>query len=86
MSTEMIVRHAIAARLEVPDEQVGLDIDLRSLENFDSIHALQIVLDIEERFGIEVEDHVVFGIQTVREFAAKIDEIVAESADAPAAP
>lgn len=77
MSTENAVRHAIAERLEIPEEQVGLDDDLRSLDGFDSIHALQIVLDVEERFDIEVEDHVVFGIQTVREFAATIDGLVA---------
>jgi acyl carrier protein len=80
MDTESRIRHFVAARLEIPDETVGLDTDLRSLPKFDSIHALQIVLDVEELLDIEVEDHVVFEVRTVREFAAVIDEIVAAQA------
>jgi acyl carrier protein len=74
----------VAARLETPDEMVGLETDLRSLPNFDSIHALQIVLDVEQFFDIEIEDEVTFEVQTVREFAARIEESIAARSSAPA--
>jgi acyl carrier protein len=78
MDTVSTIRHFVAVRLEIPDEAVGVDDDLRALPNFDSLRALQIVLDVEELFDIEVEDHVVFETRTVGEFAAKIDEMLAE--------
>ncbi|MFD5736171.1 acyl carrier protein [Streptomyces sp. ISID311] len=81
MDTENTVRHFVAHRLGISDEEVALDVDLRSLPQFDSIHALQIVLDVEEHFDVEVEDHVVFEVRTVREFAAVIHQIVAAQAD-----
>jgi acyl carrier protein len=81
MSTQNIIRGFVAARLEVPVETIDLGADLRSLGEFNSIRALQIVLDVEEHFDIEVEDDVVFGIHTVREFAQKIDDIVAAADD-----
>lgn len=77
MDTESTIRRIAAARLGVPDKAVEPDADLRSLPGFDSLRALQIVLDVEEHFGIEVEDHVVFDAHTIREFAAAIDEVVA---------
>ena len=85
MSTQNIIRGFVASRLEVQVGDVAVDADVRSLAQFNSIRALQIVLDVEEHFNIEVEDDVVFGIRTVREFAEKIDEIVA-AADSPAIP
>lgn len=83
MSTQNIIRGFVANRLEVPVGDVAVDADLRTLVQFNSIRALQIVLDVEEHFNIDVEDDVVFDIHTVREFADKIDEIVA-AADRPA--
>lgn len=85
MGTESRIRQFVAVHLEIPDEEVGLDTDLRSLPRFDSLRALQIVLDVEEHFDIEVEDHVVFEVRTVREFAAVIDEVVATRAGSAAA-
>jgi len=48
---------------------------------FDSIRALQIVLDTEAWFDIEIDDHVVFGIRTISEFAEKVDHIVTAGID-----
>jgi acyl carrier protein len=83
VDTENTIRRFVAARLKVPDEAVEPDADLRSLPGFDSLRALQIVLDVEEHFGIEVEDHVVFDAHTIREFAITIDEVVAATDGSP---
>jgi acyl carrier protein len=76
MDTESTVRRYVAARLGIGEGEIGFEDDLRSL-GVDSIVALQVVLDVEQHFDIEVEDHVVFAVQTVREFAAAVDELVA---------
>ncbi|MFE9451939.1 acyl carrier protein [Streptomyces sp. NPDC006739] len=50
---------------------------------FDSLHALQIVLEIEQHYDIEVEDRIVFETSTVREFAAAIAKVIAETGAEP---
>jgi acyl carrier protein len=76
MDTMNTIRQLVAARLEVPAEQVSVDEDLRQ-QGLDSINALQIVLDVEQRYDIEIEDHVVFEAHNVRDFAVKVDELIA---------
>jgi acyl carrier protein len=80
VDVECTIRHYVAARLEIPEESVDIDAELRSLPKFDSIHALQIVLDVEQHLGIEIEDYVVFQVHTVREFASAVSEIAGAGA------
>lgn len=75
MDTVDTIRHFVAARLEVPADRVSVDADLRA-QGLDSIHVLQIVLDVEERYDIEIEDHVVFEARSVRDFADKVDRTI----------
>ncbi|MDT0449478.1 acyl carrier protein [Streptomyces hesseae] len=75
---EQTVRRFVAEQLRIGVEEVDVDTDLRSLQRFDSIHALQIVLEIEQHYDIEVEDRIVFETNTVREFAAAIAKVIAE--------
>ncbi|WP_416975534.1 acyl carrier protein [Streptomyces sp. 4F14] len=76
---EHTVSRIVAEQLRVPVEEVDVDADLRSLPRFDSIHALQIVLEIEQHYGIEVEDHVVFETNTVREFVGAVSGLITEA-------
>ncbi|MEU4674613.1 acyl carrier protein [Amycolatopsis sp. NPDC023774] len=76
MNTVSTIRHFVAERLQVPDEQISVEEDLRKL-GLDSIHALQIVLDVEQRYDIEIDDHIVFEAQNVRDFAVQVDELIA---------
>ena len=76
---ENTVGRIVAEQLGVPAEEVDVDADLRSLPRFDSVHALQIVLEIEQHYGIEVEDHVVFETSTVREFVAAVRGLIAQA-------
>nr|ACY06268.1 acyl carrier protein [Streptomyces flaveolus] len=80
---EQTVRRSVAEQLRIGVEEVGVDTDLRSLPRFDSIHALQIVLEIEQHYDIEVEDRIVFETSTVREFAAAITKVIAEAGTEP---
>ncbi|GAA5043304.1 acyl carrier protein [Streptomyces similanensis] len=80
---EQTVRRFVAEQLRIGVEEVDVDTDLRSLPRFDSIHALQIVLEIEQHYDIEVEDRIVFETSTVREFAAAITKVMAETGAEP---
>ncbi|QKW24768.1 acyl carrier protein [Streptomyces seoulensis] len=80
---EQTVRRFVAEQLRIGVEEVDVDTDLRSLPRFDSIHALQIVLEIEQHYDIEVEDRIVFETSTVREFAAAITKVMAEAGAEP---
>ncbi|MGI5466180.1 acyl carrier protein [Streptomyces sp. CA-132043] len=80
---EQTVRRFVAEQLRIGIEEVDVDTDLRSLPRFDSIHALQIVLEIEQHYDIEVEDRIVFETSTVREFATAIAKVVAEAGAEP---
>ncbi|PSM42990.1 acyl carrier protein [Streptomyces dioscori] len=80
---EQTVRRFVAEKLSIEAEAVDLDTDLRSLPRFDSIHALQIVLEIEQHYDIEVENRVVFETSTVRDFAAAIATVIAEAGAEP---
>jgi acyl carrier protein len=84
-SSESIIRRFVAARLGTSEERLGFDDDLRAL-GLDSIIALQVVLDVEQHFAIEIEDHVVFAVETIREFAAAVDEIVSRQSGEMATP
>ncbi|MFC6091772.1 acyl carrier protein [Saccharothrix lopnurensis] len=55
---------AVAGYLELPPSQVGADVALRSL-GFDSVHAMGLCVDIEERWGILVEPTLVWDFPTV---------------------
>lgn len=79
MNTETTVdtiRHFVATHLRVPDKNVSVEDDLRG-QGLDSIHALQIVLDVEQHYDIEIDDHVVFEARNVRDFAGKVDDLLA---------
>ncbi|MFM9609447.1 acyl carrier protein [Streptomyces niveiscabiei] len=80
---EHTVSRIVAEQLRVPVEEVDVAADLRSLPRFDSIHALQIVLEIEQYYGIEVEDHIVFETSTVREFVAAVSGLIADAEPMP---
>lgn len=82
---EQTVRRFVAEQLRIGVGEVDVDTDLRSLPRFDSIHALQIVLEIEQHYDIEVEDRIVFETSTVREFAAAIAKVIAEAGAEPLA-
>jgi acyl carrier protein len=55
---------AVAGYLELPPSQVGTEVKLRSL-GFDSVHAMGLCVDIEERWGILVEPTLAWDFPTI---------------------
>ena len=52
---EEVLRDIVAAALEVDRASIGPETSMESVESWDSLKHLEIVMAIEERFGIELE-------------------------------
>jgi citrate synthase len=56
----------IASTLNVPVEQVTEDSDMSTLQNWDSLGHINLVLAIEEAYGVVVDEDAVVEITSVR--------------------
>jgi len=79
--TRDALREVFAATLGIavdrlrPETRLGTDLEL------DSLDLLQLVFDVEERFGIEIPEGMVQQDQTFAELAALLDEALRQRAD-----
>ena len=63
---ERVVKHLIeASDLDVEAGDVNAETSLRDDLEINSLQALTLIMDLEEEFGIEVEDEEFEGLQTV---------------------
>jgi acyl carrier protein len=69
------IREIIGRQLETPAEGLESDIYFRSLPNVDSMRVLQIILETENTFGIEIPDDVTFRLETVGEYLDLVEEL-----------
>ncbi|TQM79935.1 acyl carrier protein [Saccharothrix saharensis] len=54
----------VAGYLKLPPSQVGTDVTLRSL-GLDSVHAMALCVDIEDRWGVLVEPTLAWDFPTI---------------------
>ncbi|MGI4757159.1 MAG: acyl carrier protein [Janthinobacterium lividum] len=62
---------AIAASKGIPRESVTLDSSLETLE-LDSLDRVSLSFDLEEKYGIEIAEHRLHSIVTVRDLVGEI--------------
>jgi acyl carrier protein len=62
---------AVASYLALPPSQVGTDVKLRSL-GLDSVHAMGLCVDIEERWGLLVEPTLAWDHPTIDAIVAHL--------------
>jgi len=62
---------AVAGYLALPPSQVGTEVKLRSL-GLDSVHAIGLCVDIEERWGILVEPTLAWDFPTIDTIVAHL--------------
>ena len=77
------VRRIVCEQLGVADAIVTEADEIRELPGVESIKILRAITRIEARFGIELEDEVVFQVQTFRELVELIERKLGEG-DEPA--
>lgn len=65
----------IGRQLETPAEDLTPDMYFRSLPNVDSMRVLQIILDTEKTFDIEIENDVTFRLETVGQYLDLVEEL-----------
>ncbi|GGJ82738.1 hypothetical protein GCM10011583_12930 [Streptomyces camponoticapitis] len=65
----------IGDELDTPAAGLTPDQHFRSLPNVDSMRVLQIVLNTEKAFDIEIEDEVTFRVQTIGEFQGVVEDL-----------
>jgi acyl carrier protein len=63
-------------------QQLGIDISLlssevhfRSLPNVNSMKVLQIILEVERAFDIELDDEVTFRVETIGQFESEVEHL-----------
>jgi len=67
------IRKIISVRTGASEAECTVGQHFRTLPNIDSMRILEIIVDTENAFGIEIPDDVTFRIQTIGDF----EELVA---------
>jgi acyl carrier protein len=62
----------------VPATEVTSETSIRSLPNFDSVRILEVILEIEKRFDIEISDEATFNVTTVLDLEALVASTLGE--------
>jgi len=71
--TQAEVTRIISETLEITLADVQPEMNIRSLQNVESIRILNVILKVEKRFDIELPDDATFRIETVAEFVALVE-------------
>lgn len=67
-----IVRETICRELQIAPQVITDQINLREVSGIESLKFLRIILCIEEYYGIELEEKVVFSVETLNDIAAAV--------------
>ncbi len=69
------VKEIIVKELKVDSEKVTLEASLKEDLGADSLDAVEIVMDIEDEFGIQIDDEKAESITTIGDLVQYIEEL-----------
>ena len=69
------VRQILARQLEIPPENITMDTDIIADLGADSLDVVELVMMIEEKYGIMIEDHQAKDLYTVRQIVDFIEKL-----------
>jgi acyl carrier protein len=72
------IRTILVNTLAVPATEVTSETSIRSLPNFDSVRILEVILEIEKRFDIEISDEATFNVTTVLDLEVLVASALGE--------
>lgn len=75
MSVFEKVKEIIVKELKVDAEKVTLEASLKDDLGADSLDAVEIIMDIEDEFNIEVEDTVAESVTTIGDLVQYIEKV-----------
>ncbi len=67
------VRELLASQLEVDAEKINKDTDIVNDLGADSLDVVEMIMMLEEEFGIVITDESIYGYKTVGEIASFIE-------------
>jgi acyl carrier protein len=68
------VRHLIAGALQVPAEEVTAELSFGDLPQWDSMGHMEMLMQLEERFGVEVSADTIAALTSVPAICAYLKE------------
>lgn len=71
------IREVASKELGIPESDIGLDDDLATLENVDSVKVLRVVARLERRLGVQIEDDDIFALQKVSDLVKLLEDATA---------
>ena len=72
MDIQHQVRSIVGEQLELDITTVNSEVYFRSLPNVSSMKILQIILEVERAFDIELDDEVTFRVETIGQFEDEV--------------
>ncbi|MDE5566501.1 MAG: acyl carrier protein [Anaeroplasmataceae bacterium] len=69
------VQEIIVKEMKISPEKVTLEASLKDYLGADSLDAVEIVMDIEDEFGIQIDDTKAESIATVSDLVSYIEEL-----------
>ena len=66
------VKEIIAKHAKVSVDSLNIDADFKNDLHLDSIDLFQIIMEVEEEFGIRIENEQLLGIHTVKDALDKV--------------
>ncbi len=68
------IRGILSKQLEIPEEEITGESDLQADLEADSLDVMEIVMEIEDIYGIEVDDDDIVKMKTLDDIVAYIQE------------
>jgi acyl carrier protein len=68
------VQKLIAAALQVPDEQINAGLAFGDLLQWDSMGHMEVMLSLEEQFGIEIDAEIIGSLTSVSAISSYLKE------------
>ena len=72
------IREALAAQFEIDPEKITRDTDIMSDLGADSLDLVELIMTLEEEYGVSVVDDSVYDHKTVGEIADFIESLVSK--------
>jgi acyl carrier protein len=77
---EVKVKEIIMEKLGTSEDKITPEASFRNDLGADSLSTVELMMELEEKFGVEIEDQEAEKIQTVRDAVAYIEKKLAEKA------
>jgi acyl carrier protein len=75
MDVQKTIYLIISQQLGIDVSRLNSDVHFRSLPNVNSMKVLQIILEVERAFDIELDDEVTFRVETIGQFQSEVDHL-----------